>query len=213
MSIDLESSGSGGEDSYPLTFGQLSVWRDIDWVPRAAGTRPTLPSSSTCRTRFRWHRLKQALKRLDAKHESIRTVYDVSDPRRPLQRLLATHRGAGAGGGRGRLLDGGRAARQDAAPGLRHARRPAAAGDRGQHLGRHLGRGHRRPVVAVRTPHVDGRLVAPPAQTGPAGHARLWWAGDTTGPGLADRHRPRAAHEHAVAYQAGGRPAALPPGL
>ena len=88
MPIDLESTGSGGQDSYFLTFGQLSVWRDMDWAPRHRWHEANNAEQIDLPHPVSVHRLKQALRRLDAKHESIRTVYDVSDPGQPLQRLL-----------------------------------------------------------------------------------------------------------------------------
>jgi len=88
MSTHPESGASDGEQSYPLTFGQLSVWRGIEPLPRRRWHEANNLEQLDLPQPVSIHRLKQALKRVDAKHESLRTVYDLSDPRQPQQRLL-----------------------------------------------------------------------------------------------------------------------------
>ena len=72
----------------PLTFGQLSVWRDIDRLPRARWQEANMSNTFSFPEPVSRRRLCQALTRIQAKHESTRTCYDVSDPQRPRQRLL-----------------------------------------------------------------------------------------------------------------------------
>lgn len=73
-------------DSAPLTFGQLSVWRDVDRLPRErwheanAMFTITVPDASLGAVR-------PALDTLVARHPSLQTVYDVTDPAQPTQRV------------------------------------------------------------------------------------------------------------------------------
>lgn len=79
---------SGPVGTAPLTFGQMSVWRDIDqqsrerWHEANVAHTFALPGPVSC------NQLSQAMTRLCAKHESLRTIYEVADPQRPRQRLL-----------------------------------------------------------------------------------------------------------------------------
>jgi hypothetical protein len=72
----------------PLTYGQLSAWRDAGRLSRARWHEANvfhtfdLPGSVTLL------QLRPALDQLTAKHESLRTVYDVTDPAVPRQRVL-----------------------------------------------------------------------------------------------------------------------------
>ncbi len=72
----------------PLTFGQLSAWRDAGRLSRARWHEANVFHTFDLPEPVPLHRLRRALDRLGAKHESLRTVYDVSDPVSPLQRLL-----------------------------------------------------------------------------------------------------------------------------
>jgi hypothetical protein len=72
----------------PLTFGQMSVWRDIDRLPRARWHEANLANTFTLPEPVSRRQLCQALTHLDAKHESVRMLYDVADPQHPRQRLL-----------------------------------------------------------------------------------------------------------------------------
>ncbi|MGC7101288.1 hypothetical protein ACPZ19_41995 [Amycolatopsis lurida] len=71
--------------SGPLSFGQLSVWRDVRSLPaeRAANanvaTSLRLPPGTTVES------VQQALRRVVAHHGSLRTTYDLSDWDSPLQ--------------------------------------------------------------------------------------------------------------------------------
>ncbi|MGW2548083.1 condensation domain-containing protein, partial [Kitasatospora sp. NPDC001574] len=84
----------------PLSYGQLSVWRDVRhlargrwheanvrtvWIPPEDGAGVTVAE------------VRDAVLALAARHESLRTVYDVSDPFAPSQRVLPTADGVDAG--------------------------------------------------------------------------------------------------------------------
>ncbi|MET9403083.1 condensation domain-containing protein [Kitasatospora sp. NPDC002965] len=84
----------------PLSYGQLSVWRDVRhlargrwheanvrtvWIPPEDGAGVTVAE------------VQDAVLALAARHESLRTVYDVSDPFAPSQRVLPTADGVDAG--------------------------------------------------------------------------------------------------------------------
>ncbi|MEO6703388.1 MAG: condensation domain-containing protein [Jatrophihabitantaceae bacterium] len=66
----------------------MSVWRDIDKLPRARWQEANLAHTFTLPRPVSYQQLCQALTAVDAKHESLRTVYDVSDPVNPRQRPL-----------------------------------------------------------------------------------------------------------------------------
>lgn len=76
-------------DTGRLSYGQLSVWRDIEGLPRdrwheANGwTRWPLPDGLDVA------RVRRALRALGARHPSLRTTYDLTDPAAPRQVLTA----------------------------------------------------------------------------------------------------------------------------
>lgn len=75
-------------DSVPLSYGQLSVWRDIDDLPRARwheanfGGRLPVPDAG-----FTPAEVVAAVRGLGARHESLRTIYSMADRKAPLQRV------------------------------------------------------------------------------------------------------------------------------
>lgn len=77
-------------DSVLLSYGQLSVWRDIDDLPRARwheanfGARLQLPADGT----FTVDETVAAVRSLGVRHESLRTIYSTADPRTPRQSVL-----------------------------------------------------------------------------------------------------------------------------
>lgn len=72
----------------PLTFGQMSVWRDIAALPRARWQEANLVHRVDFPQPVSRRQLCQVLTELDAKHESLRTVYEIDDPAEPRQRVL-----------------------------------------------------------------------------------------------------------------------------
>lgn len=78
-------------DNVLLSYGQLSVWRDIDDLPRARwheanfGARLPLPEGGA----FTADEVIAAVRGLGIRHESLRTRYTTADPRTPSQRVLA----------------------------------------------------------------------------------------------------------------------------
>lgn len=81
-------SDAAGLDSAPMTFGQLSLWRDITGVPRSRWHEANVIDSFPLARAVSRQELCQVLTRLYAKHHSLRTIYDVADPAHPRQRLL-----------------------------------------------------------------------------------------------------------------------------
>jgi len=73
----------------PLTFGQMSVWRDIAALPRERWHEANLVHRIEFGKPVSRRQLCQVLTELEAKHESLRTVYEIDDPAEPRQRLLA----------------------------------------------------------------------------------------------------------------------------
>lgn len=73
----------------PLSYGQLSLWRDIEGLPRERWHEVNSWS--------RWHlpdgvdteRVRQALRALGTRHPSLRTRYDLTDPASPRQLMAA----------------------------------------------------------------------------------------------------------------------------
>jgi hypothetical protein len=84
----MPDTTSGQPTDAPLTFGQMSVWRNIDGLPRARWQEGNLSHTFTLPAPVSRSQLCQALTRLATKHESVRTLYDATDPWRPRQRLL-----------------------------------------------------------------------------------------------------------------------------
>src|SRR5438309_11675522 len=87
----LNRSGEGRvTDNVLLSYGQLSVWRDIDDLPRARwheanfGARLRLPEGGG----FTADEVIAAVRGLGVRHESLRTRYTTADPDKPLQRVL-----------------------------------------------------------------------------------------------------------------------------
>lgn len=72
----------------PMTFGQMSVWRDIDKLPRHRWHEPNVAHHFALPQPVSRRQLADALTRIDAKHEAVRTVFDVNDPIHPTQQLL-----------------------------------------------------------------------------------------------------------------------------
>ena len=83
-------------DDVLLSYGQLSVWRDIDDLPRARwheanfGARLRLPEGGG----FTADEVIAAVRGLGVRHESLRTLYSTADPRAPRQRVLPPGREA-----------------------------------------------------------------------------------------------------------------------
>jgi hypothetical protein len=74
--------------SAPLTFGQMSVWRDITGLPRERWQEANIFHGYELPKPVSRRQLCQMLTELEAKHESLRTVYDIDDPAEPRQRVL-----------------------------------------------------------------------------------------------------------------------------
>lgn len=72
----------------PLTFGQLAAWRDACRLSRARWHEANIFHTLELPEPVSPRRLCQALDRLTAKHESLRTIYDLTDPDSPRQRVL-----------------------------------------------------------------------------------------------------------------------------
>ena len=85
----------------PLSYGQLSVWRDVRGLDATrrheANTRSVWalspqrgadPAASPAPAAVTVSEVEQALLALGRRHESLRTVYDLSDPYAPTQRVL-----------------------------------------------------------------------------------------------------------------------------
>jgi Condensation domain len=83
MTTSTETSATA-----PLTFGQMSVWRDIDHLPRERWQEANIFFSFDFAKPVSRRRLCEVLTELEAKHESLRTVYVLDDPQWPLQRPL-----------------------------------------------------------------------------------------------------------------------------
>lgn len=78
----------GTANTAPLTFGQMSVWRDIAALPRERWHEGNLVYRMEFPKPVSRRQLCQALTELEEKHESLRTVYEIDDPEHPHQRLL-----------------------------------------------------------------------------------------------------------------------------
>jgi len=72
----------------PLTFGQMSVWRDVAGLPRERWQEANIFHRFDLPGVVSRRRLCEVLSRLQEKYESLRTVYDLTDPRQPRQRVL-----------------------------------------------------------------------------------------------------------------------------
>ncbi|MEO6500497.1 MAG: condensation domain-containing protein [Jatrophihabitantaceae bacterium] len=69
----------------PLTFGQMSLWRDIDALPRSRWQETNWVFEVDVPTGVSEDTIRQALERMTERHAGLRTVYDVSDPANPAQ--------------------------------------------------------------------------------------------------------------------------------
>lgn len=78
----------GTANTAPLTFGQMSVWRDIAALPRERWQEANLFFGFDFPKPVSRRQLCQVLTELDEKHQSLRTVYEIDDPEHPRQRLL-----------------------------------------------------------------------------------------------------------------------------
>jgi len=79
---------TGDAASAPLTFGQMSVWRDIAGLPRARWQEANIFHRFEFPKPVSRRQLCQVLTELEIKHESLRTVYEIDDPDVPRQRVL-----------------------------------------------------------------------------------------------------------------------------
>lgn len=70
----------------PLTFGQLSLWRNVQDLPRARWHEPNLTTVWPLPACTRVEAVRNALLLMEQRHVALRTTYDVSDPRNPRQR-------------------------------------------------------------------------------------------------------------------------------
>ncbi len=69
----------------PLTFGQMSLWRDIDALPRSRWQETNWVFEVDVPPGVSEDTVRQALERMTERHAGLRTVYDVSDPANPAQ--------------------------------------------------------------------------------------------------------------------------------
>lgn len=84
----LRTGAAEAGSTAPLTYGQMSVWRDIAAVPRHRWHEANFTHDFELPAPVSGNQVSQALIRLCAKHHSLRTVYDVADRQNPQQRLL-----------------------------------------------------------------------------------------------------------------------------
>jgi hypothetical protein len=71
----------------PLTFGQLSMWRELDALPRSRWHEVNWVSSTDVPAGVDAASVRAAVDRLAERHSALRTTYDVSDPAHPTQRV------------------------------------------------------------------------------------------------------------------------------
>ena len=69
----------------PLTFGQMSLWRDIDALRRPHWQELNWVFPVDVPAGVSEAAVREALERMTERHASLRTVYDVSDPVHPTQ--------------------------------------------------------------------------------------------------------------------------------
>lgn len=69
----------------PLTFGQMSLWRDIDALPRSRWQETNWVFSVDVPAGVSEDAVRQALEQMTERHAGLRTVYDVRDPANPAQ--------------------------------------------------------------------------------------------------------------------------------
>ncbi|MES4908359.1 MULTISPECIES: condensation domain-containing protein [unclassified Streptomyces] len=71
--------------SGPLSFGQISLWRDIQRLPRSRWHEVNISAVWELPEGTGVAAVKEALKALAHHHPSLRTTYDLSDPENPVQ--------------------------------------------------------------------------------------------------------------------------------
>ncbi|MDW6065030.1 condensation domain-containing protein [Streptomyces sp. FXJ1.4098] len=71
--------------SGPLSYGQISLWRDIQRLPRSRWHEVNISAVWELPEGTGPAAVKDALKRLAHHHPSLRTTYDLSDPDNPVQ--------------------------------------------------------------------------------------------------------------------------------
>ncbi|MBD1539308.1 hypothetical protein HC749_14180 [Arthrobacter sp. S13_S34] len=72
----------------PLTFGQMSVWRDIDTLPRERWHEPNYVTIIRLPRATSADMIESALVALDTRHEAMRTLFDLVNPQDPRQILM-----------------------------------------------------------------------------------------------------------------------------
>lgn len=75
----------------PLTFGQMSLWRDIDALPRSRWQEANWVFSVDVPAGVSEDAIRNALERMTDRHAGLRTSYDVSDPQNPRQLVRSRH--------------------------------------------------------------------------------------------------------------------------
>ncbi|MGQ0841550.1 condensation domain-containing protein [Actinokineospora sp.] len=73
----------------PLSYGQLSVWRDVECFPPEKRYQANIVQALELGPDFPVSRVRAAVEVLRARHESLRTVYDFTDPALPRQIVRA----------------------------------------------------------------------------------------------------------------------------
>ncbi|GAA0664587.1 hypothetical protein GCM10010193_14930 [Kitasatospora atroaurantiaca] len=74
-------------DAGPLSHGQLSVWRDIEGLPRERWHEANTWAHWPVPDGFGTERVRRALHTLGARHQSLHTLYEFDDPAKPRQLL------------------------------------------------------------------------------------------------------------------------------
>lgn len=69
----------------PLSFGQMSLWRDIDALPRSRWQETNWLFPVDVPAGVSEAAVRDALERMTERHAGLRTTYDVSDPAQPTQ--------------------------------------------------------------------------------------------------------------------------------
>ncbi|MFD0530451.1 MSMEG_1061 family FMN-dependent PPOX-type flavoprotein [Kitasatospora arboriphila] len=170
-----------------LSHGQLSVWRDVEGLPRHRWHEANTWTHWTVPDGVGTGRVRQALHALGARHQSLHTVYDFGDPAAPRQVLRPFDGEVGitespAPRDRRAGRDRGRAPGRTVPPGAgvrlagpdRHQGRPAHDGRPGQAPpdGRRLVRrrpGRRLPAAAPRTGPARPSRSPPARRNSPTG--------------------------------------------
>jgi hypothetical protein len=90
----MHASGIGA-----LSYGQLSVWRDIEGLPRERWHEANTWSRWSVPEGVGTERVRQALRALGTRHPSLHTIYDLADPASPRQLTTAFDVEISEGGG------------------------------------------------------------------------------------------------------------------